>query len=114
MENVHLLDQEKNMRTKTFLLIILLFSTINLTYAEVRSTIFSYGNLPDIEVFYTIPAEINDQTKILFIMHGASRNADQYLAAWQPHVADRNVVAIAPRFTKELFPHYVKIGRAHV
>jgi len=112
MENVPLLDQENNMRTKIFLLIILSISIINLTYAEVKSTIFSYGNLPDIEVFYTTPAEINEKTKILFIMHGASRNADEYLAAWQPHVADRNVVAIAPRFTKELFPYYVTLMRA--
>jgi len=45
-------------------------------------------------------------------MHGASRTAENYLAAWQPFIKGRNVVAIAPKFTKELFPQYVTLMRA--
>ena len=83
-----------------------------LAMADVKSTMFSYTNLPDIEVFYSTPDTVDENTKILFIMHGASRTAENYLAAWQPFIKGRNVVAIAPKFTKELFPQYVTLMRA--
>lgn len=93
------------------LIIISFLGSWSLT-ANTKSTIFSYTNLPDVEVFYSVPKEINSDTKILFIMHGASRNAEEYLAAWLPFIKERNVLAIAPKFTKDLFPYYVTLMRA--
>jgi pimeloyl-ACP methyl ester carboxylesterase len=40
-------------------------------------------------------------------MHGASRNAEKYINDWLPIAQNRNVVLIAPEFSKERFPEYV-------
>ena len=37
-------------------------------------------------------------------MHGASRTARKYLNDWLPLAKNRNVVLIAPEFSKESYP----------
>ena len=40
-------------------------------------------------------------------MHGVSRSAERYINDWLPLAEQRNVVLIAPEFSKEFFPEYV-------
>jgi pimeloyl-ACP methyl ester carboxylesterase len=108
--NVPQQAQGSSMNIRLF--IVVLYAASMASMADIKSTMFSYTNLPDIEVFYSTPDTVDENTKILFIMHGASRTAENYLAAWQPFIKGRNVVAIAPKFTKELFPQYVTLMRA--
>jgi pimeloyl-ACP methyl ester carboxylesterase len=42
--------------------------------------------------------------QIVFIMHGANRNAEAYLDKWRSEVDTHNVLAIAPEFPKTLYP----------
>jgi len=95
------------------LFIVVLYAVSMASMADIKSTMFSYTNLPDIEVFYTTPDKVDENTKILFIMHGASRTAENYLAAWQPFIQGRNVIAIAPKFTKELFSSICNLDACH-
>lgn len=41
---------------------------------------------------------------ILFVIHGAGRNAEGYLNAWRDAVDAAGALAIAPRFPKDLYP----------
>ena len=45
-------------------------------------------------------------------MHGASRTARKYLNDWLPLAKNRNVVLIAPEFSKESYPEYVYLMMA--
>lgn len=42
--------------------------------------------------------------KIVFVMHGAGRNASGYLDAWRDHVEKHGALAIAPEFPTSLYP----------
>lgn len=42
--------------------------------------------------------------QIVFIMHGAGRNADGYLDAWRSEIDKHNALAIAPEFPKDDYP----------
>ncbi|MCU0663586.1 MAG: alpha/beta fold hydrolase [Myxococcota bacterium] len=42
--------------------------------------------------------------KIVFIMHGAGRNASSYLDAWRKYVEQAGAFAIAPEFPTSLYP----------
>ena len=92
---------------KKFSLFLLIFFTFELSARQIQEVTFSYWNKPDINIFYSTPKSIDANTKILFIMHGASRTAEKYINDWLPIAKGRNVVLIAPEFSKESFPEYV-------
>ena len=92
---------------KKLSLFVLIFFTFELSARQIQEVIFSYWNKPDINIFYSTPKSIDANTKIIFIMHGASRTAEKYINDWPPIVKGRNVVLIAPEFSKESYPEYV-------
>ena len=92
---------------KQLILISYIFLCCDLLAREIEETTFSYWDKPDSQIYYSIPETIDSNTKIIFIMHGASRGAEKYLNDWLPLAQDRNVVLIAPEFSKESYPEYV-------
>ena len=85
----------------------LIFFSFEIFARQIDEATFSYWNKPDSKIYYSVPESIDENTKIIFIMHGASRNAEKYINDWLPMVQNRNVVLIAPEFSKERFPDYV-------
>ena len=85
----------------------LIFFSFEIFARQIDEVTFSYWNKPDSKIYYSVPESIDENTKIIFIMHGASRNAEKYINDWLPLAQNRNVVLIAPEFSKELFPDYV-------
>tara|TARA_Y100000996_G_scaffold346278_1_gene284399 strand:+ start:1465 stop:2325 length:861 start_codon:yes stop_codon:yes gene_type:complete len=100
----------KTVRLFAFTLIILF--SIFIKSNEVQKLIYASWDKPDVELFYKLPKEINPDTKVLFIIHGGSRDAEKYLSYWLDHAKDKNVILIAPHFTKENFPYYQTLGMA--
>jgi pimeloyl-ACP methyl ester carboxylesterase len=92
---------------KNLFLCSLIFLTYELFARQIDEATFSYWNKPDSKIYYSAPESIDENTKIIFIMHGASRNAEKYINDWLPLAQNRNVVLIAPEFSKERFPDYV-------
>lgn len=92
---------------KHFFLYSLIFLSSELFARQIDEATFSYWNKPDSKIYYSVPESIDENTKIIFIMHGASRTAKKYINDWLPLVQNRNVVLIAPKFSKESFPEYV-------
>ena len=81
-------------------LFLLLVLPIYVNAAEIKQTNFAYWDKPDVEIFYITPENINKDTKVIFVIHGNSRNAEDYLSAWIPHVKNKNVIVAAPQFRK--------------
>ena len=73
---------------------------------DIQETTYSYWTNPDIQIYYSVPPTITEKTKIIFIIHGASRKAEQSLNDWLPLVEGRDVVLIAPEFSKEFYNEY--------
>ena len=46
---------------------------------EIKQTTFAFWDKPDVELFYLSPQYINTDTEVLFVIHGNSRNAKDYL-----------------------------------
>ncbi len=51
-----------------------------------------------IRVWTYKPERWKDQDKIVFVMHGGGRNADNYLDAWVELAEDNNLLIVAPEF----------------
>ncbi len=57
-----------------------------------------------INVFYHIPANATPTTKILFVFHGAGRNAAEYRDAWIAQASQKNLILVVPEFSDNYFP----------
>ena len=105
------------MNFSTFFAVLLLGISQSLVGRDIQETTYSYWTNPDIQIYYSAPPTISEKTKIMFIIHGANRKAEQSLNYWLPLVEGRDVIIIAPEFSKEFYNEYAylmkttKIGR---
>ena len=98
---------------KSFLIIVCFALLSNFANAsEIKKTIFAYWDKPDVEILYITPNAINEDTEIIFVIHGNSRNADDYLSAWIPLVQNKNVIIAAPNFDKKNFRYFFLLESA--
>ncbi len=98
-----------NLKKITLLTIIFIF-TLNITSADIKKVIYASWEKADVELWYILPKEINEDTEVLFIIHGASRNVERYLKASSDDAKNKNVILVAPFFSKEYFPNYQTLG----
>ena len=80
---------------KSLIISILLLS--NIAYSkDMQKLVFSEWDKPEINIFYNLPAQITENTTVIFVIHGNSRNADGYLNVWMKLARKYNVLLIAP------------------
>ena len=83
-----------------YTLIMLSLSTFG---SNLEKFTFDNWTKPDLGIFYHLPETVDENTKILFIIHGNSRNADDYLKVWRKLTEGENVALFAPHFTRNSF-----------
>ena len=91
------------MKSDLFYLSFFLFFALDLSSANLKKFTFNEWSKPDLDVFYHLPSEIDKDTKILFVIHGNSRNADDYLKTWIKLAEDKNIAIFAPHFKRTSF-----------
>ena len=94
---------------KIFLIFFLANNSFSSDYSVVR---YSAWEKADVDLLYVLPAEVNTETKVLFIIHGSSRDADRYLSMWLDAEKDKNVILVAPHFKKNAHPYIATLGMA--
>ena len=83
---------------KYFLKLFLLFTCpVCISASEINQTTFAYWNKPDVEIYYISPDVIDENTKVIFVIHGNSRNAEDYLSEWRPYIACLLYTSPSPR-----------------
>lgn len=94
---------------KRFNLIVLVISIAffqSLAAFETKNTTFAVWNNSDVELFYTLPEEINNQTQVLFIVHGGARDSEKYLDIWKKFTEHKNIILVAPEFKRADYEDY--------
>lgn len=72
----------------------------------------SIEGLSQMEYFIYVPVTKPDSNKVLYTIHGISRNAEEHVQRFIGQ-ADRNgVTIVAPLFTKQHFPRYQRLGKS--
>ena len=94
------------MRIKLYFSIVCIFTSFSSFTDTSNKLTFSLWSKPDIEIFYSLPMEVNEDTKVLFVIHGASRGAEFNFTKWYEHTKNKNIILIAPKFGKAAFPSY--------
>tara|TARA_B100000401_G_scaffold204808_1_gene138218 strand:+ start:640 stop:1494 length:855 start_codon:yes stop_codon:yes gene_type:complete len=91
---------------------IFLFFVIEISSSDIKKVTYAAWDKPDVELYYKLPNEINNNTKLIFVIHGASRDVKRYLEAWLEQSKDKNVILVAPFFSKDSFQYYNTLGLA--
>ena len=58
----------------------------------------------DLPVFVAKPGKINKATRLVVVMHGRKRNAEEYRDQWIEAAKELNLLVIVPEFSEENFP----------
>lgn len=72
-------------------------------FSPEQPSVFTYkseGN-PDVKNFIFVPKSLNPQTKVLIVMSGLQRNADEYLDSWKNWAAANDYIVVSPLFDEE-------------
>jgi pimeloyl-ACP methyl ester carboxylesterase len=88
---------------KNFLIFFTLCLSLFFFPAKLDKFTYNVWDKPDLDVYYHLPEIINDETKVLFVIHGNSRNADNYLNTWIKLAKDKNYAIFAPHFKRSQF-----------
>ena len=59
----------------------------------------------DIKVYYYCPKRFSSRSRIVFVLHGDSRNGAIYRNEWSTHAEKYNFLVLCPQFTEEDFPY---------
>ena len=60
-----------------------------------------------IPVYYYLPEQVQKNTKVLFVLHGEQRNAEDYRNDWRKiyhNINNPNLIVLAPKFKQKWFP----------
>lgn len=69
--------------------------------------LFNYNtskSIKSINVFYHIPDNVQNNQPILFLFHGAGRNASNTRDAWIAEADSKQFIIVAPEFSEDNFP----------
>ena len=80
------------MRIKLYFSIVCLFTSFSSFTDTSNKLTFSLWSKPDIEIFYSLPMEVNEDTKVLFVIHGASRGAKSNFTKWYEYTKNKNII----------------------
>ena len=97
---------------KSVIYFLFLFFSNEFLSDSVDKVTYASWNKPDVEILYVLPKEINENTKVLFIIHGNSRDVKKYLNQWIEPSKDKNVILVAPYFDKISYPNFATLQMA--
>ena len=77
---------------------------VDLNASSIGVYTFNDWDGPKINVFYAHPEVLNDKTRLVIVMHGRKRNAEQYRNQWIDSAKEKNLAIIVPEFNNVNFP----------
>ena len=91
---------------KSLIYILFFFFSSEIASDKVQRILYASWDKPDVEILYRLPKEINENTKVIFIIHGNSRDVERYINLWLEPSKDKNVILVAPHFTRSNYSNF--------
>mgnify|MGYP002700720026 FL=1 len=68
----------------------------------------------DLPVFVAKPNKVNKATRLVVVMHGRKRNAEEYRDQWIEAAKDLNLLVVVPEFSEQNVPQVWGFNYVHV
>ena len=69
---------------------------------------------PSLPVRLFVPGAVDDDTPIVIVIHGASRDAERYYNDWRAEAEKHGLIVVVPYFSREDFPKSAHYNLGHV
>jgi poly(3-hydroxybutyrate) depolymerase len=86
-----------------FLLFGCLVGIIPFTFAGEQYKFTKWDGV-DLPIFVAKPSKVNKETRLVVVMHGRKRNAEEYRDQWIEAAKDLNLLVVVPEFSETNFP----------
>ena len=86
------------------LLLTLLIGIVPFAGADEQQYKFTNWNGAELPVFYAKPSKVNSSSRLVVVMHGRKRNAEEYRDQWIEAAEDLNLLVVVPKYSDESFP----------
>ena len=91
------------MKKKLSVLLFLLAFSLS-AEADSGSYTFEKTNGKEINLFFSKPKFVNKKTRLVVVMHGRKRNAEDYRNQWSDYANELNLIVVVPEFSENQFP----------
>ena len=91
---------------KSLIYILFFFFSTEILSDNIQRVLYASWDKPDVEILYRLPKEIDENTKVIFIIHGNSRDVERYINLWLEPSKDKNVILVAPHFTRSNYSNF--------
>ncbi len=87
-----------------FTALLFIFFSWELSSQEIQKYEFKNWSGSPLPVFVAKPKRMNANTRLVIVMHGRKRNAEEYRDQWNKASQELNLLVIVPKFSEEKFP----------
>ena len=91
------------MKIKTLIFFVLLAFALS-TMAENGFYKVEKVDAEEINLYFAKPKYVNKKTRLVVVMHGRKRNAEEYRDQWSDFANELNLVVVVPEFSEAQFP----------
>ena len=88
---------------KYYLIFFLAFTSSEIKSESLNYEFSNWSGKP-LSVYVTKPKRINSQTRLVVVMHGRKRNAEEYRDQWIETSNELNLLVVVPEFSNKDFP----------
>lgn len=81
---------------------------------KIASFLYKTELNPPVRTFIFVPKSLSAKTKFIVVMHGRSRNAQEYLESWDKWSGKNDYIAIAPLFDAKAWKGAAKYNNGNV
>jgi len=97
-----------NISTLKIIILVLLFPTFLFSSIKKGSDdfVFSEAGVTSerpVRIYYHRPKKLDEDSSVMFILHGSSRNAEDYRDTWVSYADETNTLIIAPEFSDRYY-----------
>ena len=85
------------------LLILCLLTMVQFSFASDQYQFKNWDGVK-LPIFVAKPNKINKSTRLVVVMHGRKRNAEEYRDQWSDSAKDLNLLVLVPEFSEQNFP----------
>lgn len=79
--------------------------------------VFKYeiaGQVKNIPVYYYAPEKLAEDSRIVFVLHGAGRSGKSYRNHWQKYAKLNNFLVLCPEFSEKEFPGWWQYNAGNI
>ncbi|MEZ5345705.1 MAG: hypothetical protein R2681_09145 [Pyrinomonadaceae bacterium] len=81
---------------------------------KISSFLYKTELNPPVRAYIYVPKSLSAKTRFIMVMHGLSRNADDYIASWEKWAGKNDYIAVAPLFDAKNWKGAAKYNNGNI